>query len=313
MSAKQHVAIKMRAPARELKTQFEPSLFLAKDITALAEAIHTKLASDIQPARLALDLTFAFAYAHHAEIQASLKTPIGNLDARLSAAAKAGRDFLLSIGIDDEPTALGTASRGDILQMSPLLYELLQYAPTVEAEKSLLSGPTITGTLSTYRMNSTERRKWAAEGAIIDAARSVAFLVAVAEAKRAALPRRRPRGPMKSSFGPTLLRALARCYQENFGEWPSVPRVDAGNLDGDLIRSGSALKWIRAVINTALQRLESGEVEHVGVSTSLLLREISSLEKNSHETLGRKIEEAIAQVRPPKNHWLHDVMRANEQ
>jgi hypothetical protein len=289
MTAKRRTARKLRGHGHRLEVT-DLALFVARDIPALAKQIGQPLLTKSDA--LAACLNHAFSAAWADERFARGKTPVAELANALEAVDKAARELLLTLGIDTEPRELAGETYTGVIAKSTLLRELLMRAPGAEIDESLLSRDVV--------RDATQRRIYAAS-TIVNTVRGVGFLAAAARHARTELPANPPRGPRESVFADRLFPALARVHRDSFGHWPTVERFPSGNADGDLIRGGQALEWLRAVIERAHDRLKSG------TSDSELLVVIDGLKNNTDETLGRKFETAIARVKPGKR-WLHKVM-----
>jgi hypothetical protein len=212
-------------------------------------------------------------------------------------AGPTGRELLLALGVKAEPAALLSESYVDILDHSSVLRALVQVIPPDICK--LLHREVVEALAPRYPMNFEPRRKLVARRQIVESLRTVAFVVVAAEAARCALPNPTRHGPRRAAFAPVLLDKLVNCYWTMFGCMPTVSRTDGED------RGGPSLKWLRAVLRIAADRLPPAGYEAIArgnlsarpVPPDQLLNRIGKLIGNSIETLGSDFEKAIARVK----------------
>jgi hypothetical protein len=279
--------------------RFASPLFYESDIPELAKAAAKPSPPSSEHSILANSLTWAFVAAHHAEYRGSNKPPLLELRDGFAAAAAAGRQFLLTLGIGLEPNKLASESYSGVLNQSAVLREMIRRAPS----DAILHEEVVDGTVSQYKMKGGERRRLAANKQIVESARAVAYVIVLAEDACSALskPGRRPRGPAKAQFKPVLFSELVRCYHDMFNCWPTIERYK----NGERPATSAAMKWLREVLRLASERLsESGyEAKASGnpLGNDLSLGEfLRGPIENGFETLASDFEREMTRRRPKK-------------
>jgi hypothetical protein len=199
----------------------------------------------------------------------------------------------LALGIiEEDPAKLAGESYSNILDHSAVLRMLVQQAPPDTCD--LLHRKVVEAFCPRYPISAQRRRELAAKQHIVESARSVAFLVATAEAACNVLPEPKKRGPPPDAFAPVLLSELVQCYREMFERWPVVQRI-AGE-----IRGGAALNWLHQVLLLAHDRFQSPGYQFIpaaGSEPDELSAAIKRLLDNEPETRGSNFEKAIARVK----------------
>jgi hypothetical protein len=251
-----------------------------------------------------MDLTMAFLKAHARNHRGHQETPIAELRDGYDASADAGRQFLRALGITISAEQVVSASWTEVIDHSAVIRALLAKPPETSKHLHREVVAALTPHYPPFnKLCENERRKAASTRQIVESARGVAYLVMVADAARAALPKAGRRGPPPSAFKTVLLRELTKCYCGMFGRWPTLSRGSEGENP-----SGPALEWLRRVLALALKRcppteLETGVEDHSSAAIApprVLLDELEELDRILPQTLGRHFEKAIRQVRPSK-------------
>jgi len=299
MPAKRRSPSKMRSGPMRFGVRFRSPLFYKSDIPKLAKAADMPSPPKSEHPVLASSLTGAFVAAYHAEYQRRNKPPLIELRDGFAAAAAAGRQFLLTLGIKLDPDKLASESYSGVLNQSAVLREMIRGVPS----DTILHREVVDGTVPQYKMKVAERRRLAGEKQIVESARAVAYVIVVAEDASRALsqPGRRTRGPPKAQFKPVLFSKLVSCYNDMFKCWPTIERYE----DGEISESSAAMRWLGEVLGLASKRLSAStyEAEASGnpVGDDLSLGDLlQGPIKNRFATRASDFERAITRRRPKK-------------
>ncbi|MGC2410435.1 MAG: hypothetical protein WA441_10695 [Methyloceanibacter sp.] len=283
MTTKRRSPVKVRNPGEEIEIITWAS-FSEVDIPKLAEGAGLPLLATADHAALASKLNRAFYAAHALGVTTKRMPSPPELREAYGAAAKAGREFLLALGIGEAPERIIGRSLYQIGKASKVLGQLVRWAP----DKSVYLPQQIVEALAPDRRLAHRRM-------IVEAARAAAYVVLVAEAGKAAVPPGSRRGPRKDAFSPVLMHRLVECYLQMFGALPAVPRESGA--DGEYHRVGPAIKWLRDVIAMANRHINSDDASRF-TQLDEMRKAMAALEDNSIETLASKFEEAVRGYEP---------------
>jgi hypothetical protein len=228
-------------------------MFMPGDIAELAKKAKLKLVGDTNANKLATALDWAFFAAHASSFRTRHSPPPAELREGFDGAARAAREFLRALGVADDPKAIVRKSPESIAGDAGVLRALLYWGPDKSA--CLSSGVIQAYAPQNEAVDDDRRPEIADRRFLVEAARSAAYLSLVAEEAKVEISRKPKRsGPQKEVFSRVLLEQLAECYRQMFGGLPTVPREP--NRNGNLDRTGPALKWLREVLGLARYRID---------------------------------------------------------
>jgi hypothetical protein len=248
------------------------SLFQLQDVVALENTAGRPFPCWQDPDNARRELRFdlrrqlhgAFLDAHIYAEDVRTAPPPSEIRDAFDKAARAGREFLGSLGIelseDEDIAGLAGLNDTEIGTSSGVVRELIE---RVEVEASRLCSAEIRGLLSglKFAINETNiapvPEQLVNNWRILEAVRSVAYVVAGAEdAITRMAEERRKSGPSKDVFGPALMQGLLTCYELMFSEAPTLARKD-DTWEGVKVFDPQSppLLWVKLALRQAFSSL----------------------------------------------------------